>query len=327
MDSYEGKLAVVTGGGTGIGRELVRQLAAAGCSVATCDVAADALAETAALAVKDAPAGTLVTTHACDVSDEAQVVAFRDEVVAAHGRDHVNLVVNNAGIAGGSSFVAGPRADWDRVFGVDFLGVYYCSRAFVPLLVASDEGVLVNVSSINGFWASLGPGTVHTAYSTAKFAVKGFSESLIEDFRVNAPHVRVAVVMPGHVGTDIALNAFRARGRDTPGLTGAELAEVRAASRRRGRDVDHLTDDELRAQLQEMGESYRDDAPLSAADAATIILDGVLAGRWRILVGEDAEKLDAWVRANPERAYERPEEPLPFDMSDAVGTGDPEPGT
>ena len=82
----------------------------------------------------------------------------------------------------------------------------------MPLLVASDDGYLVNTSSVNGFWASLGPGNPHTAYSAAKFAVKGFSEALIEDFRVNAPHVKVAVVMPGHIGTDIVSNSRRVLG-------------------------------------------------------------------------------------------------------------------
>src|SRR2546421_9687426 len=85
----------------------------------------------------------------------------------------------------------------------------HCTRAFLPLLIASDDGCLVNTSSVNGFWASLGPGIPHTAYSTAKFAVKGFSEALIEDLRVNAPHVKVAVVMPGHIGTGIVANSRR----------------------------------------------------------------------------------------------------------------------
>ena len=81
-------------------------------------------------------------------------------------------------------------------------GVYNGSRAFMPLLVASDEGHIVNTSSVNGFWAALGPGTPHTAYSAAKFAVKGFTEALIIDLRLNAPHVHASVVMPGHIGTD-----------------------------------------------------------------------------------------------------------------------------
>src|SRR6202020_2174840 len=91
-------------------------------------------------------------------------------------------------------------------------GVYYCARAFLPLLIASSEGVLVNTSSVNGLWASLGPGAPQTAYSTAKFAVRGFSEALIEDLRVHAPHVRVAVVMPGHIATNIVANSMLAFG-------------------------------------------------------------------------------------------------------------------
>src|SRR5207249_4408893 len=108
------------------------------------------------------------------------------------------------------------RAEWERTFGVDWWGVYYCSRAFVPLLIASDEGCLVNTSSVNGFWASLGPQVPHTAYSAAKFAVKGFTEALITDFRMNAPHVKAAVVMPGHIGTDIFNNSRRVHGQPAP---------------------------------------------------------------------------------------------------------------
>ena len=271
MDSFAGKLAVVTGGGSGMGRELVRQLAAAGCSVATCDLAADSVARTAALAREGVPADTAVTGHVCDVSDEAQVLRFRDELLEAHAAGHVDLVFANAGIGGGSSFISEPREVWERTFAVDWWGVYYCARAFLPLLIKSPEGVLVNTSSVNGFWATLGPGIPHTAYSTAKFAVKGFSEALIEDLRVNAPHVRVLLVMPGHVGTDIVANSMRAHGMPPA--------------------------DELNA-------GFRDTAPLSAAGAAAIILDGVRSGAWRVLAGEDAKRLDAAVRANPGAAYD-----------------------
>ena len=207
MDSFEGKLAVVTGGGTGMGRELVVQLAHEGCSIAMCDVNADNMGETALRAAAMAPEGTKITTHLCDVSDEAQVNRFRDEVVEKHQTDHVNLLFNNAGIGGGGSFIAGRRDEWDRTFAVCWGGVYNCCRAFVPLVVASDEGHIVNTSSVNGFWAALGPGIPHTAYSSAKFAVKGFSEALMEDCKVNAPHVKVSVVMPGHIGTDIMINS------------------------------------------------------------------------------------------------------------------------
>jgi NAD(P)-dependent dehydrogenase (short-subunit alcohol dehydrogenase family) len=200
MDFFAGKLAVVTGGGSGMGRALVIQLAAEGCSVATCDVNAASAGETAALAQAGRPDGVLVTGHTCDVSDEAQVLRFRDELLAQHASEHVDLVFSNAGIGGGESFVASRREDWERTFATDWWGVYYCARAFLPLLIASGDGVLVNTSSVNGFWATLGPGIPNNAYSAAKFAVKGFSEALIEDLRAHAPQVRVAVVMPGHVG-------------------------------------------------------------------------------------------------------------------------------
>ncbi|HEY6501665.1 MAG TPA: SDR family oxidoreductase [Streptosporangiaceae bacterium] len=273
MESFAGKIAVVTGGGSGMGRELVRQLAAEGCSVATCDVHPDTVEQTATLARADAPDGTTVTGHVCDVAEEAQVLRFRDEVLSTHAADHLDLVFSNAGIGGGGSFINDPREQWERVFAVDFWGVYYCARAFLPLLISSTEGVLVNTSSVNGFWASLGPNVPHTAYSTAKFAVKGLSEALIEDLRVHAPHVQVAVVMPGHVGTDIVANSMMAFG----------VPEADAFEASRG---------------------FRDSAPVSAADAATEILDGVRSGTWRILVGEDADGLDRFVRAHPEDAYD-----------------------
>jgi NAD(P)-dependent dehydrogenase (short-subunit alcohol dehydrogenase family) len=273
MESFAGKIAVVTGGGSGIGRELVRQLAAAGCSVAACDVHAGAVAETAELARADALSEVTVTSHVCDVAEEAQVLGFRDEVLTAYATGHVDLVFSNAGIGGGGSFIADPREQWERVFAIDFWGVYYCARAFLPLLISSTEGVLVNTSSVNGFWASLGPGVPHTAYSAAKFAVKGFSEALIEDLRVHAPHVRVAVVMPGHIGTNIVANSMIA--------FGVPEADAFAAS-----------------------QPFRDSAPVSAAGAATVILDGVRSGAWRILVGTDAHNLDEYVRAQPEDAYD-----------------------
>ena len=307
MDSFSGKLAVVTGGGSGMGRELVRQLAAQGCSVAACDLNADAVAETAALAREGAPPGVRVSSHACDVAEEAQVLRFRDELLAEHASDHVNLVFSNAGIGGGGSFVNDRREDWERTFAVDWWGVYYCARAFLPLLIASGDGVLVNTSSVNGFWATLGPGMPNTAYCAAKFAVKGFTEALIEDLRTNAPQVRVAVVMPGHVGTDIVANSMRAHGVvPESGPLSDVQQERRAELIRRGVLAEGATADEMRQMLEKMSADFRDSAPLSAAGAATIILDGVRSGAWRILVGQDAVGLDAAVRANPEDAYDYP---------------------
>jgi NAD(P)-dependent dehydrogenase (short-subunit alcohol dehydrogenase family) len=310
VDSFEGKLAVVTGGGSGMGRELVRQLAAQGCSVAACDINVDSVAGSAAVARAEAPDGVLVTGHSCDVSDEAQVLRFRDQLLEAHSRDHVDLVFSNAGIGGGGSFVKDSRDDWERTFATDWWGVYYCARAFLPLLISSGDGVLVNTSSVNGFWATLGPGRPHTAYSAAKFAVKGFSEALIEDLRTNAPQVRVALVMPGHVGTDIVANSLRARGLPDPeNMSDAQVEELippdaRAALIGAGLLPEGTSADDLRQMLVRMNADFRDKAPLSAAAAATVILDGVRSGTWRILVGDDAGRLDAAVRGNPEGAYD-----------------------
>jgi NAD(P)-dependent dehydrogenase (short-subunit alcohol dehydrogenase family) len=300
-DSFAGKLAVVTGGGSGMGRELVIQLAAEGCSVAACDRNADSVAATVALARAGLPDATLVTAHSCDVSDEAQVLRFRDELLGQHASEHVDLVFSNAGIGGGESFVKSSREDWERTFATDWWGVYYCARAFLPLLIASGDGVLVNTSSVNGFWAALGPGVPNNAYSAAKFAVKGFSEALIEDLRTNAPQVRVAVVMPGHVGTDIVVNSLRARGLPDPErMSEAQLHELIPPEIR----PEGATVADLRQLLTRANADFRDKAPLSAAAAATVILDGVRSGAWRILVGEDAKTLDALVRAKPEAAYD-----------------------
>ena len=155
------------------------------------------------------------------------------------------------------------------------------------------------------FWASVGPEAPHTAYSTAKFAVKGFSEALIADLRVHAPHVRVAVAMPGHVGTSITGNSPRVLGARTPEeLSSEELAKVRARLVAAGEPVGNAPDDHIRVALSRRVAEFRENAPTSAAEAAEIILDGVRTGRWRILVGEDAHALDRMVREEPEAAYE-----------------------
>lgn len=272
-----GSIAVITGAGDGIGRAVAIHLAKLGCHVAGCDISDNRLAETAQACEAVAPEGTRITAHHCDVSDEAQMMAFRDAVVAEHETDHVDLVFLNAGIAGGGSMLADSREAWDKTFGVCWFGVYYGTRAFLPMLVASEHGHLINTSSVNGFFASLGPATPHTAYSAAKFAVKGFSEALVTDLRMHAPHVGVSVVMPGHIGTGIAENTVAAHSPD-------------------GENPDEA--------MSEMAKTFRESAPTSAAEAAKVMIDGALARQWRILVGDDAAVLDQAVRSNPEEAYE-----------------------
>jgi NAD(P)-dependent dehydrogenase (short-subunit alcohol dehydrogenase family) len=273
--------------------------------VAICDVSAENMDETKRLAESVAVAGARITTHLCDVSSERQVLAFRDAVVVEHETKHINLLFNNAGIGGGGSFVIGDRAEWERTFDVCWSGVYYCTRAFLALLVASDEGCIINTSSVNGFWASLGPSVSHTAYSAAKFAVKGFTEALITDLRLNAPHVKAVLVMPGHVGTSILFNSPKVLGKpDALSASADDVATVRAMLVRRGLPADAMTDDQLRAAMHQMAVAFRDQAPTSAAQAATTILEGVRNDTWRVLVGQDAQVLDRLVREAPELAYE-----------------------
>ncbi len=303
MKDFAGKIAVVTGGGSGMGREMVRQLVAEGASVAMCDVNFENMAETKRLAEADgAPQGTKITTHLCDVSIEEQILKFRDEVARDLDTDKIHLLINNAGIGGGGSLFTTPRAAWEKTFDVCFYGVVWGVRAFLPMLQKASEAHIVNVSSVNGFWASVGPGIPHTAYSAAKFAVKGFTEALMTDLEVNAPHIKCSVVMPGHIGTSIVANS-RSILSDGAGMSDAEKAQLRARLKSMGMAADQIPDAGLEALVEEQARRFRDDAPTSAAQAATIILDGVKAGRWRILVGEDAHRLDERVRANPEGAY------------------------
>ena len=304
MKDFRGKIAVVTGGGTGMGRELARRLVAEGCHVATCDIIEENLAETLKLCEAEAPDGVVATAHRCDVADEEQVLALRDEVQDRHRTGHINLLFNNAGIGGGGSFVESSREEWERTFDISWKGVYYFTRAFMPMLLQSSEGHIVNTSSVNGFRAALGENTPHTAYSAAKFAVKGFSEALINDFRFNAPHLKVSVVMPGHVGSHIAINTMRILGHGEPKDWPDEMIDrIRARWKKEGNPLAELDGDRIRAAIQQQFEDFPN-APLSPAQAAEIILQGVKDEQWRILVGKDAEALDRAVRKAPLRAYD-----------------------
>jgi NAD(P)-dependent dehydrogenase (short-subunit alcohol dehydrogenase family) len=143
----------------------------------------------------------------------------------------------------------------------------------------------------------------HTAYSAAKFAVKGFTEALINDFKLNAPHVGVSLVMPGHIGTSIVINSGQLLGSDPKEMSDAELDDARENLVRRGVDLSQATNEQVRQALVMQGEMFRDDAPTTAGEAAKVILDGVRERRWRILIGDDAETLDRMVREDPEGAY------------------------
>jgi NAD(P)-dependent dehydrogenase (short-subunit alcohol dehydrogenase family) len=306
MKDFAGKIAVITGGGTGMGRELARQLVAEGCNVAMCDISASAMAETRRLCeLERLPQGLRITTHIADVSDEVQWLHFRDEVCEQQATDKIHLLFNNAGIGGGGSLFTNTREQWERTFGICWGGVYLGVRTFLPMLMKADEGHIVNTSSVNGFWASVGMLQSHTAYSAAKFAVKGFTEALINDLRLNAPHIKCSVVMPGHIGTSIVTNSRKVQsGTDSDRLSDGEVALARVRLGMAGIDASKMSDEDVQAFAAERARSFREDAPTSAAEAARVILDGVKAERWRILVGDDAHRLDERVRQAPEQAYD-----------------------
>ncbi len=306
MKEFAGRIAVITGGGTGMGRELARQLVAEGCNVAMCDVSADAMAETKRLCeVEKLPQGLRITTHIADVSIEDQLLRFRDEINEQQATDKIHLLFNNAGIGGGGSLFTSTREQWEKTFNICWGGVYLGVRTFLPMLQKADEGHIVNTSSVNGFWATVGPGVSHTAYSAAKFAVKGFTEALINDLRLNAPHIKCSVVMLGHIGTSIVSNSRKVQsGTDSERLSENEIAQTRVRLSANGIDASKMSDEDVQAAAAERARNFLENAPTTAAAAAKIILDGVKAERWRILVGDDAHRLDERVRQTPERAYD-----------------------
>jgi hypothetical protein len=135
--------------------------------------------------------------------------------------------------------------------------------------------------------------------------VKGFTEALITDLRINAPHIKCSVVMPGHIGTSIRSNSRKIHSaNDSDLLDARQIAQARARIAVLGTDVSTMSDEDIQKIVAERERRFREEAPTTAAAAATIILDGVKAERWRILVGEDAERIDELVRRSPERAYD-----------------------
>jgi hypothetical protein len=237
-------------------------------------------------------------------------------------------------VTGKLAVVTGGGSGMGRgTFAINWWGVYYCARTFLPLLIASGDGVLVNTSSAAGFWATAGAGAPITAYSTSESAIKGFSESLIEDLRSNAPQVRVVVVMPGVVNTGIYVNSRRALGQPAwEQLSDAQLLELlpdetRAALIAMGLLANDFSADDLRQAIPRLKNEFIQEKGFTAAQAATIILDGVRSGAWRILVGEEAKMLDAAVRANPEAPfnYENYAEMYGPLIAEAEASGTPEP--
>jgi len=262
MSSYAGKVAVVTGASAGMGRSLAVELARARARLAICDVDAAGLAYTAKLC---ADLGAQVQQHTVNVAEREEVLVFADEVAAHYGV--VNYVFNNAGIAFLGSVERSDFKDIERVMDVDFWGVVNGTKAFLPHLIASGDGHLVNTSSIVGF---LGLPTMN-AYAAAKFAVRGFTESLRQEMLASGAPVTVTCVHPGFVKTDIAKSS---------------------------ESVDGSTPDNIIAVFDRI-------AITSADDAAKTIIVGARKGRARILVGPDAKVLEFALRIVGS-GYQRP---------------------
>ncbi|HEX3873659.1 MAG TPA: SDR family NAD(P)-dependent oxidoreductase [Solirubrobacteraceae bacterium] len=267
MSEFEGKVAVVTGAGSGIGRALATELASRGARLAVSDIDADGLAQTAAIL---GGAGDDVHQQVLDVGDREAVERYAAGVVGHFGVVH--QLYNNAGIAHSRTLLESDYADYERVLGVNLWGVIHGTKAFVGHLIASGDGHLVNVSSLNGYLAQEGM----THYCTSKFAVRGFTESVRAEMLSAGLPVVVSCVHPGGIKTNIATAALQ-RAADL-GLP------VTAADERRQRIYNERL---LR---------------MDPAKAARIIVDGVEAGRPRILVGKDAKLVDLLVRLAPAQA-------------------------
>ncbi|GAA4398685.1 SDR family NAD(P)-dependent oxidoreductase [Tsukamurella soli] len=262
MKNFRGKVAVITGAASGMGRELALQLAREGAKLSLCDYDPVGLEETAAQA---RALGAEVHTKVVNVAEREQVLAYAEEVVAHYGT--VNLLFNNAGIAHHAPVEQTSFKDYDRVLDIDFWGVVNGTKAFLPYLIASGDAHIINTSSLFGL---LGVGG-QSAYNAAKFAVRGFTESLRIEMLASDHNVGVTCVHPGGIKTAIARNATVADGHD-------------------------------QAKTAELFDKYL--ARTSAEDAAKVILDGVRKRRGRVLIGADAKLLDLAARITG-AGYER----------------------
>jgi short-subunit dehydrogenase len=260
MKSFQGRVAAITGASSGIGRALALDLAGRGCHLALASKSnPDALADTAREAAKH---GVKVTRSTVDVADRAQMRRWARKVVKDHGR--VNLIINNAGVAHVGNVESTEYGDYEWVMGINFWGVVYGTKEFLPYLIAAGEGHVVNISSVFGLFAQ----PSMSAYNASKFAVRGFTEALRQELDMAANGVSATCVHPGGVKTNIA-----------------------AASRQsKSKTQSHAMPDA--ADLQKMLNT-------TAEAAARTIVDGVRRNERRVLVGMDAKAADSMQRLLP----------------------------
>ena len=262
MKDLNNRVAVVTGAASGIGRALAVELAAAGCRLALSDVNEPGLRETAEALRAN---GHEVMATALDVSNRDGVYDFAEQVMNHFGEVHV--VINNAGVALGATVEDMSYEDMEWLMGINFWGVVYGTKAFLPYLKQSDEGHIVNVSSVFGL---IGIPT-QSAYNAAKFAVRGFTESLRQELDMDDAAVSCTCVHPGGIKTNIARNA---RMRDVSSVMGSS------------------DPDENVANFEKLFRT-------TSEDAAHAIIRGIRGDRRRVLIGSDAQMIDKMQRSMP----------------------------
>lgn len=261
MRDFKGKVAAVTGAGSGIGRALAVELASRGCNVALCDVKEEGLAETAEAARKH---GVRVTAETMDVSQQQAMFEWADRVVAEHGK--ANLVFNNAGVALMTTVESATMESLEWIMGINFWGVIYGTKAFLPHLKASGDGHVINISSVFGLMGV----PSQSGYNAAKFAVRGFTECLRQELDMMQCGVSATSVHPGGIKTNI---------------------------------VRHSRQDEsvlaLGMELDHTGDNFKKSVRTHPEEAARIILRAVERNKRRVLVGPDAHFIDIMVRLFP----------------------------
>lgn len=263
MKSFKNKVAAITGAGSGIGRSLALRLAAEGAELSLSDVNEQGLDETAELVKKQSP--TRVTTHKLDVADRGAVHAWAEFVADSHGR--VNLIFNNAGVGLGSTIEGVSYDDFEWIMNINFWGVVYGTKAFLPHLRSAGDGHVINVSSVFGLHAAPGNGT----YNASKFAVRGFTEALRLELEMSGGGVSCTSVHPGGIKTNIAKSSRISDNIET-------FLNKDAAAARKSFERAFIT---------------------TADSAARTILKGVQHDKRRVLIGPDALATDLLVRLFP----------------------------
>lgn len=263
MKELSGKVAAITGAGSGIGRALAQSLASRGCHLALSDVNEESLYQTVASLTGH---GVRVTRARLDVAKREAVYAWADQVVVDHGK--VNMIFNNAGVSVAATVEGIEYEDFDWIMDINFWGVVYGTKAFLPHLIASGEGHVINVSSVFGIIAQPG----QSAYNASKFAVRGFTEALSQELELQRLPVRATSVHPGGIKTNIARTARHHASMER--LIGS-------------------THEETRERFEKV---FLTTTP---EEAARVILDGVARNKRRVLIGRDARIIDRLQRLFP----------------------------